>query len=356
MRAKVVAIAALLLLTVFVALGLGSQDAEAQTYSAVVDFAFQTSSFLGQDITIFGTVTLLELLPESDTITVTLIAPDTGFNQTTFLIPLNSEKGDRFPFVISWITFVKGQFTLIVESELEGEIMRQVFPVPNYVVSVSISSTEGELGTEFIVETVIDSDRMAVIFTRFDVQYIIDGTMVRKSEIVVLVDPRLLPPQYGDYGKWYITESFSFEAGDHTLEVRVVDESIGDVVQSKVFSLRVVDQFQGIEDRLAQVETALASLESNVTLFGTDVATVKSQIEDIRLEIEAARRAYPTMGGRLDALEEKLNTLEGRAVALERTSAVTTPVAWLSLVAIVMSSVSLLIQFGILKFRRKGQG
>jgi hypothetical protein len=357
MRVKVVALAVLVILATLLAVGVVSQEARAQSYAATVDFAFQTSSFLGQDITVFGRVTVLVDRTEPDEILITLTAPDTGTVQESINIPFSAQTGDEFPFNITHFTFVKGQFTLVVKSTVENEVIfTRNFPVPNYQVSVSISATEGEIGTEFVVETTIDSDEMTVIFTRFDIQYIVDGSTVRQSEVVVLVDPSLLPPQYKDYGNWYITQSFAFEAGDHTLEVRIIDESIGEEVFSKSFTIRVVDQFQGIEDRLAAVEAAIVSLESNVTLFGVDVSAVKAEIETLRQEIEAARQTYPTVGERLDDLEERLNQLESRAVALERTSAVTTPVAWLSLVAIVLSSISLLVQFGILKLRRKGEG
>lgn len=357
MRAKVTALGVTVLITVLIVIGPLSQMARAQNYTATVDFALQNSGFFGEDITVFGRVTVLTGRTTQDTITVTLIAPDTGTVEEAILVPAMSEAGEEFPFNITHITFVMGEFTLVIRSEGEQEvILTRNFPVPNYLVTTSISATEGELGTEFVVETVIDSDEMFTIFTRFDFRYVIDGSMLKQSEVVVLVDPSILPPQYRDYGKWYISQSFAFEAGEHTLEVRVIDESIGEEVHSKVFNIRVVDQFQGIEDRLAQVEATIVSLEQNITVFGTDVSSVKTTIDDIRQELDAARQTYPTMGDRLDDLEERLDALESRATVIERTSAVTTPVAWLSLVAIVLSAISLLIQFGILKFRRKGQG
>lgn len=338
-----------------VVFGMATQNAQGQTYTAVVDFAIHTSGFVGQQLEILGTITVLEDRNQSDTITITLIAPDTGFNQTEVFIPVTAEKSSRFPFQIAWITFTKGAFTLIVESELVGEILRDTFPVPGYRISASISETSGEIGTEFVVETLIDIGDMTIVLTRFDIQYIVDGVMRTQSEVAILIDPRFLPPQYSDYGEWRVVQTFAFEPGDHTLEVRVIDLSIGEEVFSKTFTIRVMDQFQAIEDRLAELEATIISLESNVTLFGVDVSAVKAEIEDLKQEIEAARLTFPTVGERLDDLEARLEELEGRAVALERVSAVTTPVAWLSLVAIVLSSLSLLVQFGILKFKGRGE-
>ncbi len=59
---------------------------------------------------------------------------------------------------------------------------------------------------------------------------------------------------------------------------------------------------------------------------------------------------------RLDAIEEQTIALESRTGTVERTSAVTSPVAWLSLLAIASASFSLMVQFGVLKLRRRGQG
>lgn len=322
MNAKRILLLVALLLGSAVFGGLVMQEAKAQQYQVSVDFALQTSSFLGQDITVLGRITVLSALPASDTITAALVSPDQGTVTSDVFIPVTAMTGDEFPFDIAHFTFTAGEFNLVLTSALLGSPIHQdSFPVPNYPVSVGISTTAGELGTQFLVVTTIGIGNMTIVFTRYDVRYVLDGVPLTRSETVVLVDPTFLVltglPAMEGYSEWHIVQPFTLSQGSHTLSVEVVDLSLVTedggpvIVASSLFSISVTDQVQALEQQLDETTAAV---------------------------------------------DTRLTDLEGRTENVERTSATTSPLAFLSIAAIALAAITLLIQFGILKLGRLRRG
>lgn len=283
-----------------------TSPAAGQGYSATVDFAIQESFLVGQQITVLGTFTTLASRDTADVVTVSLEAPDQIPVLREFFVAQGTAAGTTFTFgddpqnPITQATFQEGAFTLTIRSQSEGIILQRTYPVPNLSISVRVVPPAGGVGSDFVVETTIDIGQMAIIVSRFDVRYALQGQVLSRSEIVTLANPTLLAelglPTSQDFQQWHVLQPFSLGPGEHTLTVTVVDQSVGAQVLSQSFSLHVTD-------RVTEVESGLEETDA-----------------------------------RLDGLQ--------------RTSAIATPLAYLSLVAIAMSTVALLIQFGILKLRR----
>lgn len=324
------AIVVLALLTALaVVTGPLSAPAGAQNYSITIDFVFQQSGEVFEDILVFGTFTVL--LPPStpDTIDVALIANDTGTSLEQLFISTAVAPNTEFPFSVGHVTLVKGAFTLIIRSQvLNAEIFRDEYPVPNYDVSVSISSTTGDVGTPFVVETLIDLGNMSLVASRFDIRYVLDGQVFTQSQTVFLIRSELFVlgmtsiPANVDRLQWRTTQTFTLDPGQHTLVVTVFDNALVEPTQPMG----------------AEVHSVTFSI------------TVSNALSD---EIQALQESTES---RLDTLEDKAGALDQRTASIESSAAIANVLAWLAVVAIGLSTLALLIQFGILKLGRFRRG
>ncbi|MFQ5919704.1 MAG: hypothetical protein ACE5I4_06640 [Thermoplasmata archaeon] len=317
------------LLTASLWAGMVSQEAEAQAYDLRIDFALQRSFLLGQDILVLGTLTVIGPRAGDDTVTVTVLSPDPDVppNVLALFVPETTSPGQFLTFAVQQITFVGGDFSLVVTSALEGTLLGPTdYPVSNYDIDVRISGATGEVGTEFLVTTTIHVGNMSEVSSRFDIEYILDGVPVRDSRFVALFGDVLALISMGtvsvitftqpEEGKsWEVTRGFTLAPGSHTLEVRVVDRSIATQVLSKSFSIQVIDQIAVLETRIDQLELDL----------GTQIDELSGQADSAAQSASAA------------------NTLAGSVVVL-------------AIVAIVLSAITLLIQLGILKLGRLRRG
>lgn len=314
-----------------------SSPASAQSYEVSIDviqesggwFLFQPlqNAPLIHDVIVTGAITVIVPPSLPDAITLVLIANDTGiFSTQAALIPTTAMPGDVVNLTpAAHFTFVEGVFTVVVSSaQLGVELFRQVYPVPDYDVSVGISSTLGEVGTQFVVETRIDLGNYSIVDSTFDIEYTLDGQTARESESVFLIDATgftfagLPFPRNDNYLEWRTTHAFTLDPGLHTLEVRVFDRSIA----------------AADAPRAAEVHSASFTIN------------VSDQVMDLQESTE----------GRLDAIETETQGLTERTGLIEATTAITSPLAWLSIAAIALSTIALLVQFGILKFARRRRG
>ncbi len=309
--------------------GMVSQEAQAQAYDVNIDFALQRSFLLGQDIIILGTLTVVGSRAGDDTVSVTVFSPDPNISPSvaTILIPETATPGEFILFAVQQITFVGGDFSVIVTSFLEGTILPTTdYPVPNYDVDVRITSVTGEVGTQFLVTTTVHVGNMSEISARFDVEYVLDGVPLRQSNLVTLFGDVLAFISEGtvsivtftqpEAGKsWEETQGFTLAPGSHTLEVSVVDRSIAVEVFTTSFSIQVIDQVAGLVTRVDELELDLGA-----------------QVDELSGRTDSAAQAASAA-----------NSLAGSVVAL-------------ALVAIGLSVVTLLIQFGILKLGRFRRG
>lgn len=309
--------------------GLVTQEAKAQAYDVSVEFALQRSFLLGQDILVLGVVNVVGPRAGDDTVTVTVLSPDPTVppNVLNIFIPAMTLPPEPFPFAVQQITFVPGEFSLLVTSSLEGPLVpTTTYSVPNYDVDVRISGVVGKVGTQFLVTTTIHVGNMSEIQSRFDVEYILDGVPLRESSLVTLFGDviafismgsvvliGLTQPESGKI--WEVTQGFTLGPGNHTLEVRVIDRSITAQVFATIFSIQVTDPVEGLETR----------------------------VDELALELR----------GRVDDLE---GTTNSAAQAASSANALATSVVALSLAAIGLSVITLLIQFGILKLGRFRRG
>lgn len=312
--------------------GMVTQEAQAQAYDVDIDFALQRSFLLGQDIIILGNLTVVDTRAEDDMVRVTVFSPDPNVSPQVANIPIPAmtQPGEFVLFAVQQITFVGGDFSVIVTSALEGTLLPTTkYPVSNYDVDVRISSVTGEVGTQFLVTTTVNVGNMSEILARFDIEYVLDGVPLRQSNLVALFGDvlalisegtvsivSLTQPEAGR--SWEVTQGFTLAPGSHTLEVNIVDRSVAVEVFTTSFSIQVSDQIAGLETRVDELDLELGA-----------------QIDEL--------------GGRADSAAQAAsaaNTLAGSVVAL-------------SLGAIGLSVLTLLIQFGILKlgrFRRGPQG
>ncbi|MFQ6012153.1 MAG: hypothetical protein ACE5LS_00695 [Thermoplasmata archaeon] len=319
---------ALLVATLFG--GMVTQEAKAQTYQVEVDFALQRSFLLGQDIIVIGRISVLTPQAVDDTINVTVFSPDPNIpaNSQDIFVPAMTSPGDPpFTFAIQQVTFAGGNFGVTVTSGLEGILLPTTsYPVPNHDVDVRISGLTGELGTQFLVTTTIHVGNMSEIQSRFDVEYVLDGVPLRQStlvtlfgEVIALISDgtiSLLSFTQPEAGRsWETTQSFTLAPGNHTLAVSVVDWSVAETVFATTFTLQVFDQIEGLETR----------------------------VDELALEL----------GGQVDELNGRTNSAEQAAVAAGTLAG---SIVALSLIAIGLSVITLLIQFGILKIGRSRRG
>lgn len=301
-------------------LGPLSQVSQAQSYGVSIDFVFQTSAFVGQDIEILGVVTILARLSDVDTVTVSLSAPDTGTTALEAVFDSSIPAGTEFPFDISHFTLHEGQFTLVVSSTGAGTLLTETYPVPNYALSVEVGPLEGGGGSIFEVETRLDLGEMVVIQSRFDVIYQVAGDTEVETDVVTLLDPDFLrlfdpmPEPDENFGSWFITHTVDVPPGDQLLEVSVIDHSIGSVVLTNTFPLQAEDRIQDLENNVRDLEETTSNLE------------------------------------------ESLGTLKNETEELQRVGVVTIPASVIATVALFISALTLLIQLGLVKLRRRREG
>ncbi len=320
-------VATLLIASLFA--GMVTQEAQAQSYDVNIDFALQRSFLLSQDIIILGTLTVVGTRAGEDTVSVTVFSPDPNEPPSVLDIPIpaTTAPGDVIRFAVQQFTFVGGDFSLIVTSALEGTILPTTkYSVPNYDVDVRISSVAGEVGTQFLVTTTVHVGNMSEITARFDVEYVLDAVPLRQSNLVALLGDVVasisggfvipIPLTQPEAAKsWEMTQGFSLAPGSHTLEVSVVDRSIAVEVFKTSFSIQVIDQVAGLVTRVDELELDLGA-----------------QVDELSGRTDSAAQAASAA-----------NSLAGSVVAL-------------ALVAIGLSVVTLLIQFGILKLGRFRRG
>ncbi|MCJ2531029.1 MAG: hypothetical protein LN413_01750 [Candidatus Thermoplasmatota archaeon] len=320
-------VAALLVASLFG--GMVTQEAQAQAYDVNIDFALQRSYLLGQDIIVLGNLTVVGSRAGDDTVSVTVSSPDPNISPVVanIFISETTTPGEFVLFAVQQITFVGGDFSVIVTSSLEGTILPTTnYPVPNYDVDVRISSVTGEVGTQFLVTTTVDVGNMSEILTRFDIEYVLDGVPLRQSNLVTLFGDTLASISEGtvsiviltqpEAGKsWEATQGFSLAPGSHTLQVSVVDRSVAVEMFTTSFGIQVSDQIAGLETRVDELDLELGT-----------------QIDELSGRTDSAAQAASAA-----------NTLAGSVVAL-------------SLGAIGLSVLTLLIQFGILKLGRLRRG
>lgn len=310
--------------------GLVAQEASAQAQTYRVDptfassFALQRSFLIGQDIVLGARVTVLNPSGQADRLTATVLSPDPTFGSISDerVVPPDVPPLTEYNFTFIQATFLAGDFTLLITSDVEGVLFSRNFPVSDVDVSVGISTVTGEAGTQFLVTTAIDVGRMSEVQSRFDIEYILDGVPLRESPLVILFGDEiaffldgtlLIVPftQNNDLRTFHAIQAFAPSPGNHTLTVNVVDQSVNLLVASTTFTLQVTDQIGSVETRL----------------------------DELALEL----------GGRMDELNS-------RAASAETASATAAAFASLAAVAIVLSIVTLLIQFGILKLGRFRRG
>lgn len=289
-----------------------TQPAAAQSYSVEIDFVFQTSDLIGQTIDVFGRIVVVTPRIASDNVTVALRSPEGTVERTTIPIPADAVPPEEFAFQVGHATVLAGEFTLVVSSQAEAAVIHEeAFPVSAYEVSVEVVPLAEGASSDILVRTVVDIGEMDVVFSRFDVEYTLDDRVFTEMDTVVLVDPDLidlveLPPN-PRYGTWEFLQTFSLSQGNHTLEVRVIDLSVALEVHAEAFQLSV----------------------------GDDLASLRGDLGEARGD---------------------LNDLQNATGSLQQASAVTLPLSALSVVALGASLLSLLIQFGLLTVRRRGQG
>jgi hypothetical protein len=312
--------------------GMVSQEAGAQAYDLRIDFALQRSFLLGQDIIILGTLTVLGPRGGDDVVSVTVVSPDPNVPEPVIVLNIPIAEtvlpgGPPILFAVQQITFIGGNFSVIVSSALEGTLLPTTnYPVPNYDVDVRISSVTGEVGTQFLVTTTVNVGNMSEILARFDIEYVLDGVPLRQSTLVTLFGDvlalisegtvrtvSLTQPEAGR--SWEVTQGFTLAPGSHTLEVSVVDRSVAVEVFTTSFSIQISDQIAGLETRVDELDLELGA-----------------QIDELSGRAESASQAASAA-----------NTLAGSVVAL-------------SLAAIGLSVLTLLIQFGILRLGRFRRG
>lgn len=308
--------------------GMVTQEARAQVYRVDVDFVLQRSFLLGQDIIVLGTLTVLAPRSGPDTVTVTVFSPDTTVPAQALDIdvPVAIAPGQEFAFAIQQLTFVGGNFSVIVTSALEGTLLPSTsYPVSNFDVQVRISALAGQVGTPFVVTTIISVGNMSEMQSRFDVEYVLDGALLRQTSLIALFGDLIAIIQGNTISivalgldeaakSWETTQTFTLEPGAHTLAVRVVDRSVSQTVFTDTFSIQVADQIGDLDTR----------------------------VDELALEL----------GGRLDQLS-------GQTLAASQTASAAGGLAGsvfaISLVAIALSALTLLLQFGILKRGRFGR-
>lgn len=307
-----VLVAALLVSALFG--GLVTQEAQAQTYKFEVVNVLQRNFLIGQDIIVVWQLTVLESRRlTDDTVNVTIFSPDPSIpaSSSNLLIPVTQPTGELPRFYTRQVTGVDGEFTLIVDSALEGSLRPpQNYPVLNYDVSVEATMTTGEIETQLLVTTTIDRGNMSEVQTRFDIEYVLDGVALRENDLVILFGEVLgtiafdgslflFDQQNLEYHSWQVTKEFTLAPGNHTLTVNVIDQAFAKRVFSKTFVLGVTGEIQTIEARL--------------------------------------------------------NELNDRAASAEVASVTATSLAFLAVAAIVLSVLTLLIQLGIVKIGRFGR-
>lgn len=304
------------------------QEAQAQVYRVDVDFVLQRSFLLGQDIIVLGTLTVLAPRSGPDTVTVTVFSPDTTVpaQSLDIAVPISALPGSETTFAIQQLTFVGGDFSVIVTSVLEGTLLPSTnYPAPNFDVQVQISALTGEVGTPFVVTTTIDVGNMSEMQSRVDVEYILDGAPLRDTSLVGLFGDviafiegtsiRLVALDQDEVAKsWQTTQTFTLSPGSHTLQVRVVDRSVHRTVFADTFSIDVTDQIAGLETRVDELDL-----------------DVSGQLDELNGQAASASEAAAAAG-----------SLAGSIFAI-------------ALVAIVLSAITLLIQLGILKLGRFGR-
>lgn len=309
--------------------GVVSQEAAAQAYDLRIDFALQRSFLLGHDIIILGTLTVIGPRTGDDVVSVTVLSPDPSIspNILDLIVPETTTPGQFLVFAIQQVTFVGGEFSLIVTSLLEGTLLdTTTYPVSNYDVDIRISGATGEIGTEFLVTTSIHVGNMSEMSSRFDIEYILDGVPLRDSNLVTLFGDNIAQISMGTVSiisftqpeeakSWEVTRGFTLAPGSHTLEVRVVDRSVSVLVHATSFSIEVIDQ--------------VATLETRIDMLELDFA---AEIDELNGRTDSAAQSASAA-----------NSLAGSVVAL-------------ALVAIALSAITLLIQLGILKLGRFRRG
>lgn len=309
--------------------GFVTQDAEAQAYRVDIDFALQRSFLIGQDLIVVGVVTVLGPRGGPDTVTATVFSPDPDVDPVTLSIPVDEVvmAPTQFQFAVQQVTFIAGDFSVIVASTLEGTLLpTTTISAPNYEVDVAISAVTGEAGTQFLVTTTIDVGNMSEMQNRFDVEYVVDGVSLRQSFFVILFGDvigvivggqlQLIQfPQPESAKQWGSTQTFTLSPGSHTLTVNVVDLSLAETVLTKTFNIQVSDPIQALETRL----------------------------DELALEV----------GGQVDELAGQTDSA---AQAASSAAVLASSLMVLALAAIALSVVTLLIQFGILKFGRFKRG
>ncbi len=319
--------------------GLVTHEAAANTYTVevvtlqrtFVEFGLGRTLEIGNDILVLALLTVLGVAA-TDTVSVTVISPDStvGTNSLNLTVPTGTAAGTQFLFPVQQLTFVPGDFTVVVSSINAGQIGPVLtLPTMNYNVSVGINAVTGGVGTPFLITTTVDVGNMSEIRTRFDIDYVLDGVPLRQSHMVILFGEvqaiinedltfNLLNfPQSPDQTTWVTTQAFTLSPGSHTLIVEVVDRSLNHLVASETFSIQVTDQIGSVETRLDELALEL----------GDQIDALNTQVEEAKSRAESAQLASATAGG----------------------------LAVVAFIALGLSIVTLLLQFGILRrgrFRR----
>ncbi len=320
---------AVALLVASLAGGLVTQEAEAQAYRVDIDFALQRSFLIGQDLIVVGVLTVLGPRGGPDTVTATVFSPDPNVQAVTLSIPVDEvvAAGTEFQFAIQQVTFIAGDFSIIITSTLEGILLpTATYPAPNYDVDVAISAVTGEVGAQFLITTTIDVGNMSEMQNRFDIEYVLDGVSLRQSTLVTLFGDVLAVivgsslqliqfPQPESAKQWGTTQTFVLSPGSHTLTVNVIDLSLAEMVLTETFNIQVSDPIAGLETRVDELDLELGA-----------------QIDELSGQNDIAAQAASAA-----------NTLAGVVMAL-------------ALVAIGLSVLTLLIQFGILRLGRFRRG
>ncbi|MEE9164403.1 MAG: hypothetical protein V3U17_06400 [Thermoplasmata archaeon] len=325
--------------------GMVTQQAQGQTYDVevvglqrtFVEFGLGRTLEQGHDVIILVLLTVMGPRGGGDEIVqVTVFSPDPNVAANSLGIPVAETVpvGTEFARAIQQITFVAGDFSLVVNSPSAGVIHTEAFPVPSYDVAIRISAVTGEIGTQFLLTTTIDIGNMSEVRTHFDIEYVLDGVPLRVSDFVVLFGAvqavinedgtftLLILPTTIDQGSWQAIQGFVLSPGTHSLTVNVVDLSINHLVASETFNIQVTDQIGGIETRLDELALEL----------GDRLDELSGQVDDANSRVVDAEQASAAA-----------NSLAGSVVAL-------------ALVALGLSVVILLIQFGILKLGRFRRG
>ena len=318
--------------------GLVTQEAAANTYTVdvvtlqrtFVEFGLGRTLEMGHDILVLALLTVITVA-ETDTVSVTVVSPDPMVDPNILdLGLLPTTPAGTYLLPIQQLTFTPGDFTVVVSSFNAGQIGPTLtFPAVNYDVDVGISAVTGEVGTQFLVTTTVDVGNMSEIRTRFDIDYVLDGVPLRQSHMVILFGEvqaiinedftfsLLNLPQSPDQTTWVTTQGFTLSPGSHTLAVEVVDRSLNHLVASETFSIQVTDQIGSVETRLDELALEL----------GDQIANLNTQVEEANSRAESAQLASATASG----------------------------LAVVAFVALGLSIVVLLLQFGILKLGRFGR-